>query len=466
MASIVGAAIAVIVVTALPAAAARGERSFELPQIVEAAAPAGANVVRSPRWEKRADPLDDRHDILAIGSGSVVFGAQGRLCGYAESSGSPRWCVANGTKPAYAGGEVAFSAGEGGIESVDAIDGSVRWRYHRSPITRGSKAMALSEEVWAAGTDFLARNTSRGIVVELSRQGKKLWSASVAASNDNPLVSSPYAFFPVVSDGAYLTVYQQVVRLGAGGGPAGAIESWQVAATDGAYAIVTIAPLEEVQDHALTFDVGRVDARTGNTVAQFHFEPDYDINAAPYLKTGSLGAVSDTDTSPLRVDGTELYADVMRNVYRYRFAEPSTQHPLLVARDAELLGGPYHGAVFVRRHDGVWSLRPQAQAIRARLMAASTADVVTFAIAGHEAYAAFKDGTVRGFNAGTGAPLLQAKPCRSPGQVHIGTSARNVYVACDSGPGTPWHIFAFTRSHSERTFGTSRREHPDMAFRF
>jgi len=110
--------------------AARGETSYSLPETVEAVA-AGAGAVGSPAWRHAAEETAGSHDVLAIGSGTVAFAADGRLCGYAEADGKRRWCVAGGTGPAYAAGQVAFSSHDGGSASVDALDGRTRWQHGR-----------------------------------------------------------------------------------------------------------------------------------------------------------------------------------------------------------------------------------------------------------------------------------------------------------------------------------------------
>ncbi len=426
-------AIAGLLAMTLPCWAARGEVSYTLAETVEAV-PAGVGVVQSSIWDRSADQTFGSHDVLAIGNGTVAFAAGGRLCGYAEADGHRRWCVAGGTGPAYASGQVAFALHAGGSASVDARDGQTRWRH-------GGRVGF--EEVWPAGTDFLIRD-SRGVASEVTSSGKSLWSADVADSNNNPFVVEPYAFFPIVSDGAYLSMNQQVVRLGRAGGAADtSFTSWEIAAVDLPYAFITLDPIEETEDHYFTVNVGRVDVRTGNVDRQFHFEPDYDVNSASFYKTGMVEGGSDTSQAPLRFDGDLFYATVAHNVYRYLFAEPALQHPLLVARDARLLGGPYHGAIFVRRRDGVWLLRPDDRAIRARLVTRSAADVANFSIVGNSAYVAFADGSVRGFDALSGRPLLAVKPCDPTSNVRVGVGSSNVYVVCPSHGYQ--HLFAFHR---------------------
>jgi hypothetical protein len=435
----IGAAV-LLLLAALPCWAARGETSFRLPETVEAVA-AGAGIVRSPLWEREADRVGGRHDMLAIGSGTVAFATGGRLCGYAEADGKRRWCVAGGTDPAYAAGEVAFSSDDGGSASVDAVDGRARWQHGR----HGTN----DEEVWSAGIDFLIRDV-HDTISEVSPSGAILWSAKIS-NTGNPLVVRPFAIFPMVSDGAFLSMEQRVVRLGRDGGTGISFTSSEIAKVALPYAFITLAPFEEVEDHFFTVDVGRVDVRSGKVDQQFHFEPDYDVTSESYSKTGTIDGVSDTSQAALRFDGTNLYATVGHNVYRYVYAEPSAQHPLLVARDAQLLGGPFRGAIFVHRRGGVWSLRPERDAIRARLVAASAAAAVSFTLADDDGYVAFSDGSVRGFDAASGRPLLAAKPCDPALDARIGVGRNDVYVVCTL-HARP-HVFAFPRTPRDASAG-------------
>ncbi len=148
--------------------------------------------------------------------------------------------------------------------------------------------------------------------------------------------------------------------------------------------------------------MGRVDLRSGNVDRKFLFEPDYDANLAPRAKTGMVEGVGETSQAPLRFDGAQFYATVGNNVYRYVFAEPGS-------------------------HIRYWS-----RAIRARLVARSAAEVVSFALFGNDGYGAFSDGAVRGFDAVSGRTLLAATPCDRTIDIRVGVSRNNVYVVRES----------------------------------
>jgi hypothetical protein len=409
-----------------------------LPEIVEPAVSA-TDVVRLPSWEHAVGEASGTHAVLAIGSGVVAFASNGRLCGYAEADGARRWCVAGGTAPAYAADQIAFTTAGGGSASVAARDGRALWRHGRPAARRSPHERSDLEAVWSTGIDFLVQRSS-GDMYEVSPAGAELWSAHIDGTHD-PLIAAPSALLPVVGDGAIISVSQYVVRLGRRGGAGPDFDAWQIATVDPPYAFVTLSPMEESEDHFFTLDIGRADLRSGTIDPQFHFEPDYDVNSAYYARTGMIDGLADTAQAPVRFDGARFYATVGHNVYRYEFAEPRTQHPLLVARDAQLLGGPYRGAIFVARHGGVWSLHPQARAIIARLVAPSAADVVRFTLAGRAAFVALRDGTVRGFDAESGRPFLDARPCDASHDIRIAVSRQHAYVVCASGPGM--RVFAF-----------------------
>jgi hypothetical protein len=190
-----------------------------------------------------------------------------------------------------------------------------------------------------------------------------------------------------------------------------------------------------MQDNFLTFDVEKADVRDGTVVATYHYEPDYDANYDDYEKGLFPGGLFSGD---VRADGGYVYGAVSTKLYRYRLTEAASQSPLLVASDSRLIGGPYRGALYVSRSDGVWALRVASTRIRARLVAPSVSPFSGLNITGRTAYIAFSDGEVRGVNVDDGRTVLDARPGKS---ARVGVGKDRAFVVCRTDSG--WQVVAF-----------------------
>jgi len=382
----------------------------------------------------------------------VAFVSNGRVCSFNEATGHQRWCAGDGSGPAYADGQIAYTAADGSVHSVDAASGVSRWRHvfaTSSAAALSGPAPRISESVWSTGDDFLVARLDdhggRGApnYGEISHSGRPLWSCELVGGFEPPLIVRPYALQPLSESGATLSVIQQVVRLGPGGGPGAIVDQvWEVLDVHWPQAVLAGDwTAEEVQDRFLTFSVERVDLRNGRILGRFHYEPDYDDNYALSTSNASGGAAEYGFPPRLRADADTVYAAVGKRLYRYRLASAHGQQPLLVAADATFLGGPSREIVYVERRDGVWALRPTARSIKARLVAASRAPAKVIAIVDHVAYFGFEDGHVYGVDVESGRAMLEAKvPCTPD---RLSTSLRRVYVVCSSGSRS--RIFAFAR---------------------
>ena len=229
------------------------------------------------------------------------------------------------------------------------------------------------------------------------------------------------------------------MHLGPHGGFVKMTEQSEALSAQGSTAVVTGEPMLEVQGYFLTFDVDTVDLDSGRVVSSFHYEPDYDTNRAGGERIIPPGTLSG---GRLHVEGNDIYALIGIRIYRYRLADPKSQHPLLVSENDKFVGGPYAGAIYVERQGGVWTLRPRKSDIQARLIAPSTAHVEQFAISGRTAYVGFEDGELRGVDVHDGHTVLDAKTCPAK---EIGAAGRRVYIVCAE----PKHrVVAFPRPDS------------------
>lgn len=431
-------ALALVLWIALPAlGSTRGERSYVLPEIRESVATAGTTV-RTPVWSQAAD-VPRNGDMLATAPGVVVFRSHGHICAFDEATGVRRWCAGRGTQPAFASGVMAFAAEDGSVRGVDTATGQSRWRRADTTL------------VWAAGNGFLMaghpeRDPANNMFMRYSNvdaDGRVIWSAKLNVAGQQVSIEPPYADVAFYSAGARMSKTQQILRLGPGGGLVTTLPfGWDLLDLRGGTAVVTTSPVEEVQDHFLTFDVEIDDLKSGSAKAHYHYEPDYDINNA-LLNTNAYAGMG---SGPVRVDGGDLYVMFYaQKIYRYRLAGATGQRPLLVALRVKFLGGPYRCAVYVARPDGVWALKPEARAIRSRRVVTSTAGVSSFSIVRDVGYALFEDGRVAGFETASGRAVMDVHPCRSGEKpARVAGGPMRTYVVCSSFGS--WRVVAFPQA--------------------
>ena len=140
------------------------------------------------------------------------------------------------------------------------------------------------------------------------------------------------------------------------------------------------------------------------------------------------------------MDADYVYGFVGQRLYRYRRAAPKDQHPAVVAEDVVWLAGPYRGALYVQRTDGVHALRPEERVVRDRLVLPTSAYVTAVAAVGGTVYFALSNGRVGAVDARDGRALLDAAACPA---ARIGTTPQRVLFVC---PGTPaGTVLAFAR---------------------
>ncbi len=420
-----------IVFAAPVAATARGEASYRLAETREPV-PASARAVRTPVWSQPYDRDASAFGsgaLLADGSGAVAFASGGRMCSFSEDDGRRLWCAEPGHGPAYAGGAVAYVLGGGGVLAVDARTGRTLWRR------------AGPRFVWPSRDGFLVarydRDSFTTAIAEANRAGHTVWSGRYGGGNSEaPFVAPPFAFARTITSGATLVATEYVFRVGAGGGYDTAIVgAWALLSTDASSAIVQTVGVGEMQDHFLSLNVVVVDLRTGRYTARYYYEPDYDANLSAYdqlITPGSSGGKN-------AVDGQTLYMTIGPRLYRYHLGPPKGQRPLLISSLGTYIGGPYAGALYVSRPDGVWALRPGDRSVQMQLVAPSAAPFNTIAIVGRTAYIAFANGELRGVDVADGRTTLEAKSCVTG---NIGIGRKRIFVTCVSGP---LRVVAFPR---------------------
>ncbi len=360
--------------------------------------------------------------------GAVAFASGGRVCAFAEDDGRQLWCAGRGTSPVYSNGEIAFAATSGAAVGIGLRSGRTLWRR--------PDAHVISS---VPGGFFAVRGesgTDASTVFELSPGGTTVWSTRLRGFQAPPTIAAPYAFVRTISSGATLSASEHLVRLGAAGGLVATVDfAWGVVDVTPPTAVLVGSRNEEVEDHFLTFDIWIADLRSGAVRARYHYEPDHDENSAALSRLIPPG---DTNDGKIAVDAGMLYMAIGPELYRYRLAPASGQRPLRISSSGRFVGGPYRGALYVARRDGVWALRPGAAAVRAQLVAPSAAAMTAFTIANDIAYAAFEDGHIRGVDTRTGQTLLDARTCPGPS---IGVGRTRIFVACSLERG--WRIDAF-----------------------
>lgn len=200
----------------------------------------------------------------------------------------------------------------------------------------------------------------------------------------------------------------------------------------------------EPQDRVLTFEIHAADLRNGKVQWKYTFAPDYDQNFARFytknirdLCTGACGWRS------IGIERKSVYVAVYGvRVYRYRLGPGHSQHPLLVSDEGRYIGGPYRGAIYVARNDGIWMIRPRAHSIESMLIVQSLSPFRVITISGKTAYIGFADGNLRGVDVDDGHTVLDAGTCPI---TRISVSSTRVYAVCAL-DASHWRVVAFPRS--------------------
>lgn len=416
-----GGAVTMLVAAAMAAGAAlataRGEQSYALPEVRESPAPPGQT--GEAFWSSAIDPPDLSGHVLAIGPGVVAFATAGRVCGFNSGDGTRRWC-SEGSAPAYAAGVVAFTDGSGDVTAVDARTGARVWGGAGDASTFG-----LAPVVFAAGDDFLVAvhrdDPGFGTIVysDLAPTGARRWTADgIAGSIEGYMYAPPFALVRVTGAGATIWSSEQAIRPGHGGGVTGTFaNAWEMADVRGPSGVISGDWVtEEVEDRFLTSDLETVDLGSGKIVVRHHYEPDYDDNRA--LWDRGLAPSVGYQSGP-RSDAEYAYVSVRPKLYRYRLTGDDSQRPLLVASDVVFLGGPYKGALYAQRADGVWSFRIEKTQVRSRLVARSAVAATAIAADGDTVCFGFGDGDVRCIDAGTGRSKLDSSTSIVPSRIAV-----------------------------------------------
>ena len=277
--------------------------------------------------------------------------------------------------------------------------------------------------------------------------GNALWTARLPAINGLAQAQTlpPYFLWNWANAGATLSYEQALLLPGAGGG---------VFARVGGSALSVRPPIvvvdsrdneigEEVEDHVLTFELTLEDIATGSATATYRYAPDYGANYDAWAHNCCAGQSSGNGTF---IEGDFVYCVLNHNVYRYRLAPGEGQRPLRISTGSEIAGGPYRGAIYVVRPNGLWALHPLKDTIRAQPVAGSDAAFAGLTIAHDTGYAAFYDGWVHGFDLASGRPTLDARPCLPSsfgGKVRVAETPKRVYLACSVNG--VWSVTAYAR---------------------
>jgi hypothetical protein len=432
-----------------PGAFARGEISYTMPEVRETVPPSDS-AVHTALW---SHPLANSSDMLAIGTKVLAFAAPDLMCGFDGATGAQLWCDGKGSHPAYAADVVAYTAADGSVHGVDAYTGALLWKH-----SGAVRQYVTANYAASTGDDFLLSSRQQPVdtgtmtygqlvdatyvgYAEITPSGHVLWTGEGHNYGNlpNPDIFRPYAFQINTGPGATIMSSLQVLNLGPDGGVGAAIHNTGEV-LDFNTPNVTLAGgwrAQEVEDFFLTFDIETADVRDGTIVAMYHYEPDYDANLDDYNRGLFPAGLRSGD---VRADGGFAYGAVSTKLYRYHLAEAAGQSPLLVASNSRFLGGPYRGALYVSRSDGVWALRIASTQIRARLVAPSVSPVANLYIAGRTAYIAFADGEVRGVNVDDGRTVLDAWPGK---EARVGVSTDRAFVVCRTEKG--WEVDAYDR---------------------
>jgi PQQ-like domain len=413
----------------------RGQASYSLPE-VRIAAPATGAVARAATWTA---PMDEpAGDAPAIGDGVVAFAVHGRICAYAEADGAQRWCAGRGESPAFARGRFAYVEDDVHVVAASAT-GARMWRTalgaHLPHPGSDSGYVAL----WSDGHGFLTAHAqgdgTRGYR-ELSPSGQTLWTGRLDGTPLHVLVRYPWAIVSI-DDGSPIWSFY-AIALGPGGGVRSRLRGGESVAGFTPPRVVLVGnPIQEVEDHVLTFPVRVVDV-SGEPVFDALFEPDYAANRS--MQRSAPATFADT-AQTARVDGDFFYGVVGTRLYRYRLSAGAAQRPLRVSDDVRSFGAAIHGSVIVGRSDGAWRLTVRTGSVEATPIAPAGARMTVLALAGTRAYAGFADGRVRGVDMDDGRITLDATACPPS---RIAASSTRVYVLCARSASSP-HLMAFPR---------------------
>ena len=171
--------------------------------------------------------------------------------------------------------------------------------------------------------------------------------------------------------------------------------------------------------------------------------PDYDDNYRRFVATNLTNlCYGECGWHPIGIEGQMVYLAIYGvRVYRYKLGPVPSQSPLLVSDDGAFVGGPYHGAIYVARSEGVWMIRPREHSIDSTLVAPSSSPFRVIAITGRTAYIGFADGHVRGVSVDDGHVVFDAKTCPA---IRIAAGPSTLYVVCAVDK-EQWRIAAFRR---------------------
>jgi hypothetical protein len=424
------------VLAALVVAATLGEASYTLSE-QRVAVPAATASPASPAWSHAIDPPGDGN-MLAIGDGIVAFADNGRLCAYDDKTGAGVWCAGAGSSPVYAPGVVVYATTGNAVRAVDARTGSTRWQ------------MSDAHRIWRTGDGLVLASVSvedpqtrvfHATLQGVSFNGAARWSKTLPADGAEATATSQYLIWRWCEGGATLTCQSAVAAYD--GGIVGEVAA-DVLGVNGSLIVddSSFNDLEEVQDHFLMFDIGAFDSRRGTYAAQFTYAPDYQQNLARWNANACQGS---KDAVTRRLDGDDLYVTSCRNLYRYRLAPAAGQRPLLLANDVTFWGGPYRQRLYVERDDGIWSLQPGADSVRAQLVVPSSQFVADFTIATGMGFGVFRDGSVHGFDLDSGRATFEATPCHGEGfiPVRVAATEKRIFIACASA--RFWTLYAYAR---------------------
>jgi prepilin-type processing-associated H-X9-DG protein len=419
----------------------------------------------TPAWRQSLDVGGDSGNgsvfwsgarAVAVRDGIVVFRHGARMCAFDEATGRTRWCDRDGVDPVALDGVLAYSAADS-IRAVGLRDGRLRWvRALRAHHPRGAtdgfdRQPQLAHRLFAAGDSLLALRRGgagpfRGATVgELDAHGTVLWSEEDAGGFEAPVAAPPFAIWPISLDGAITTTHQLVVRLGRGGGILGEFGNYDtVLAVRSPKVLLTGGwRPQEAEDYELRTEIAVADLRKDVGNETYEYQPDYDDNRARMRDEKAFRSDYLHGTGKhVGVEGAFVYVRIGRRYYRYRLENAAGQHPAALAFDGDWVAGPYLGALYVRRDDGLHALRFGEGVVHAMRVAGVPRSrgvperVTAVALHGNAAYFGFADGSVVAVDARDGRTLLAASA--HAGQVReIVVTPRHVLFACDPGPQYP-----------------------------
>jgi hypothetical protein len=106
-----------------------------------------------------------------------------------------------------------------------------------------------------------------------------------------------------------------------------------------------------VEDHFLISRVQRVNVRNGKTGSPLEFHPDYEANRKLW-QAGAMPAGRWDTLEGTRLCGDFVFVAIGDKIYRYAYADPELQHPLLVSPTGLLVMALNAATIIVERNDG------------------------------------------------------------------------------------------------------------------